>query len=227
MKGLTEMIGRLIGLGPVSGWHRKTVTTREELIRFLAAEAAFTVQKTAYGYCRARVGRQQDKLVSEPEFIARMEPCRWQTAAAVLADMLLWWLAGLPAGADRLRRQVPELYADALTALGSPPQAVGPEFHPAACSAFARRLDQPLPDRADIKAAFDPGFRVLLDTLPFNRDLVDWDAAQIRHTFRLWVVHHCDRQGRMLMADSLMTVLLAGDGAEEGVRHGSGVAARA
>lgn len=229
MKGLQEMIGRLIGLGPFSGWRRTAVTTRDGLIRFLAAEAAFTVQKTAYGYCRARVGRQQDKLVSEPDFIARMEPCRWHTAAAVLADMLLWWLAGVAAsgGADRLRRLMPGLYADALAALGPPPEAVGPEFRQAACAAFARRLEEPLPDRANIKAAFDPGFRVLLETLPFNRDLVEWDAAQIRHTFRLWVVHHCDRQGRMLTAGTLIDALTAGDGAGKGEQHGTGVAARA
>lgn len=229
MKGLREMIGRLIGLGPVSGWRRTAVTTRDGLIRFLAAEAAFTVQKTAYGYCRARVGRQQDKLVSEPDFIARMEPCRWHTAAAVLGDMLLWWLAGVPAaaGADRLRRLMPGLYADSLAALGPPPDAVGPDFRQAACAAFVRRLDQPLPDRTNIKAAFDPGFRVLLETLPFNRDLVEWDTAQIRHTFRLWVVHHCDRQGRILTADALVQALLMQDGAEKGEQHGAGVAARA
>ncbi|MGE0121177.1 MAG: hypothetical protein AB7S71_23640 [Dongiaceae bacterium] len=72
-----------------SFWRRRRVATVEELRELLTAEATYLSQKTTIDYCRARAGLAWPKLVSEPQFTAALDACRWQAMAAVLADMIV------------------------------------------------------------------------------------------------------------------------------------------
>lgn len=196
---MVSLLARFLPKNPLSMRGRRKIATGEALAEFLAAEAAFAIQKTAYGYCRARVGKQQDKLVAEDGFITRMEPCRWQSVAAMLGDMVLW--TGRKITDDPARLMA--LYRRGLTALGPPAELSGWADWSVAEEAFAARLDR-LPDvspaggPSSLQEAFDHSWQTLVQTLPFNRELVEWDQDQIRHTFRLWVVHHAEQADRSL-----------------------------
>jgi hypothetical protein len=65
------------------------VATVDELRELLAREALYLSQKSTIDYCRARAGLGWHSLVSEPDFIAALNACRWQAMAAVLGDAVL------------------------------------------------------------------------------------------------------------------------------------------
>ena len=52
-----------------------------------AARTAFVSQKCALDYCRARAGIGWAQLCREDEFGRAIERCRWDSYAAVLADV--------------------------------------------------------------------------------------------------------------------------------------------
>jgi hypothetical protein len=63
------------------------IATAEGLADFLAARTAFVSQKSALDYCRARAGIGWAQLFREDEFGRAIERCRWDSYAAVLADV--------------------------------------------------------------------------------------------------------------------------------------------
>jgi hypothetical protein len=63
------------------------VRTADELADFLATRSAYVAQRSVIEYCRARTGPNWDKLFSEPSFLERLEVCRWEAYATVLAEV--------------------------------------------------------------------------------------------------------------------------------------------
>jgi hypothetical protein len=63
------------------------VSTADELADFLAARSAYVAQRSVIEYCQARTGPNWDKLFSEASFLERLEVCRWEAYAAVLAEV--------------------------------------------------------------------------------------------------------------------------------------------
>jgi hypothetical protein len=63
------------------------VTTASELAEFLGAQTAYIAQRSVIEYCRARTGLNWDKLFAEPSFLDRLEVCRWEAYAVVLAEV--------------------------------------------------------------------------------------------------------------------------------------------
>lgn len=59
------------------------------LANVLDREAAFLAQQTSIEYSRARTGLLAQRLFTEDAFIAALDVCRWETFAAVLADMIV------------------------------------------------------------------------------------------------------------------------------------------
>jgi hypothetical protein len=59
-----------------------------DLGRFLERHAAFVAQKTAVDYCRVKAGRQEREMFADPDFLAALAHCRWQTFAPSVADVL-------------------------------------------------------------------------------------------------------------------------------------------
>lgn len=70
-------------------WRRPRVATIDELRDLLSREALYLSQKATIDYCRARAGLGWHSLVSEPDFVAALDACRWQAMAAVLGDAIL------------------------------------------------------------------------------------------------------------------------------------------
>jgi hypothetical protein len=89
-----------------------SVTAGPELADFFAAQTAYVAQRSVIEYCRARAGLNWDKLFSEQLFLERLEVCRWEAYAVVLAELAELALT-------RLRRDGtadPETYLPALAA---------------------------------------------------------------------------------------------------------------
>jgi hypothetical protein len=63
------------------------VTTASELAEFLGAQTAYIAQRSVIEYCRARTGLNWEKLFAEPSFLDRLEVCRWEAYAVVLAEV--------------------------------------------------------------------------------------------------------------------------------------------
>jgi hypothetical protein len=63
------------------------VATATELAEFLGAQTAYIAQRSVIEYCRARTGLNWDKLFAEPSFLERLEVCRWEAYAVVLAEV--------------------------------------------------------------------------------------------------------------------------------------------
>ena len=63
------------------------VTTADGLADFLSAQTAYVAQRTVIEYCRARAGLNWDKLFAERSFLERLEVCRWEGYAVVLAEL--------------------------------------------------------------------------------------------------------------------------------------------
>jgi hypothetical protein len=63
------------------------VAAAGELADFLAAQTAYVAQRSVIEYCRARTGLNWNKLFLEPAFLDRLEVCRWEAYAVVLAEV--------------------------------------------------------------------------------------------------------------------------------------------
>jgi hypothetical protein len=63
------------------------VTAAGELTEFLAAHSAYVAQRTVIEYCRTRTGLNWDKLLAEAAFLDRLEVCRWEAYAVMLAEV--------------------------------------------------------------------------------------------------------------------------------------------
>jgi hypothetical protein len=88
------------------------VTAGHELADFLAAQTAYVAQRSVIEYCKARTGLNWDKLFLEQLFLERLEVCRWEAYAVVLAEVAELALI-------RLRRDGaadPEIYLPGLVA---------------------------------------------------------------------------------------------------------------
>jgi hypothetical protein len=70
-------------------WRRPRVATIDELRDLLSREALYLSQKATIDYCRARAGLGWHSLVSEPDFVAALDACRWQAMVAVLGDAIV------------------------------------------------------------------------------------------------------------------------------------------
>lgn len=70
-------------------WRRPRVATIDDLRDLLSREALYLSQKATIDYCRARAGLGWHSLVSEPDFVAALNACRWQAMAAVLGDAVV------------------------------------------------------------------------------------------------------------------------------------------
>jgi len=66
---------------------RARIVDADGLADFLAGRTAFVSQKSALDYCRARAGIGWTQLFREDEFGRAIERCRWESYAAVLADV--------------------------------------------------------------------------------------------------------------------------------------------
>jgi hypothetical protein len=196
--------------------HSPRVASAGELIEFLAARSAYVAQRSVIEYCRARTGLNWDKLYAEPSFLDRLEVCRWEAYAVVLAEVA-------ELAAIRLRRDAaadPETYLPAVVQAAHAAllrhQVPG---HRTSWSDAADAIERHLA-RA-LLAAPRPvhllglhSADVIFELLPIHPDLRRHDREMFQNSVRFAICGVFDEMTRHFDVPSLEASLLASAGAE-------------
>ena len=170
------------------------VSSLRDFGEFLAEQAVFAAQKTVMAYCEVKAGNNRDTLFAEPEFRAALERCRWESAAAVLADLLVLAYRFLRDHADgrdaELTAELARLYPVLLDRQGRP--AHRPEGWNDVTAPFPARLEQArlqgVAGPADVARA---AARRIHEVLPIHEvhrrtDREAIDGAVRFHTVAVW-----------------------------------------
>jgi len=204
-----SVLRRLLGLG-----RSAPVTTAGELAECLAAHTAYVAQRSVIEYCRARTGVNWDKLLAEPSFLDRLEVCRWEAYAVVLAEVTELALI-------RLRRDGandPEVYLPALVeAAGAALLRHPVPGHRTSWSDAADAVEHHLA-RA-LLAAPRPvhllglhSADVIFDLLPIHPDLRREDREMFRNSLRFAICGAFDAMTRQFDVPALEAALIAAAG---------------
>jgi hypothetical protein len=158
---------------------------------FLARQSAFVTQKTVLDYCRVKTGRAERQAFADPDFVAALTHCRWQTYAATVQDITALaeaWLRPHAAGAEpRLAEALARLGDGVLEAAPAPPDE----------RASIEEARMSLPHRLAVlqAAAPIPAHKLpllaeapLFATLPFGPEQRIGESASIRGALRFHVV---------------------------------------
>ena len=153
---------------------RRRIETAPEFREFLAAQAAFIAQRTLLSYCEVKAGSNYKRLSAEPAFQEKYEIARWETFAAVLADLTIVAEGRLrPFFEGRLDRLADELGGLYVTVLdGMPKPAHRPGGWGDAIESFGPRLS-----RAQLAAPLAPDIvaqnsgEKLVEALPIHVSL--------------------------------------------------------
>lgn len=78
-------------LGTLRKWWKAEpeVASLDAFREFLTMQAVFAAQKSVLSYCEVKAGTNRDQLFAEAEFRQALDHCRWESYAAVLADVLV------------------------------------------------------------------------------------------------------------------------------------------
>ena len=198
------------------GWLRQRLGAPKlddgpSLERFLGRQAAFVAQKTAIDYCRVKAGRHERETFADPDFLAALEHCRWQTFAASVADVIALAEAWLRPHAP----QSEAVLADALARIGAGilTSADAPAGERETLDAMRDRLPSLLAARQMSPA---PGAHQLplesesplLATLPIHPDQRVGETPAIRGALRFHIVSTQQEMERFFDPASLVQKLL-------------------
>jgi hypothetical protein len=192
------------------------VTAAGDFADFLAAQTAYVAQRSVFEYCRARTGFNWDKLAVEPLFLERLEVCRWEAYAVVLAEIAELALI-------RLRR---DGTADPKTYLAGLVEAAHAALrrHPVpshrtswtdAADAIERHLARAL--LATPRPVHLLGLQsadAIFDLLPIHPDLRPADREMFRNSLRFALCRVFDETARRFDVPALEAALLATGGGE-------------
>jgi hypothetical protein len=187
------------------------VMAANELADFLGAQTAYIAQRSVIEYCRARTGLNWDKLFAEPSFLDRLEVCRWEAYAVVLAEVAELALI-------RLRRQgaaapatyLPGLVQTAHAALLRHPVPAHRTSWTDAADAIERHLAQALmaaPRPVHLLGVYSAD--VIFDLLPIHADLRRHDRVMFQNSVRFAICGAFDEMTRRLDVPALEASLLA------------------
>jgi hypothetical protein len=187
------------------------VTSVQELADFLAAQTAYVAQRSVFEYCRARTGLNWDKLALERQFLDRLEVCRWEAYAIVLAEVAELAMIRLRRdGAADPQAYVPGLIAAAHAALLRQPVP----GHRASWSDAADALERHLA-RA-VLAAPRPvhllgvqSADAIFELLPIHAALRPEDREMFRNSVRFAICGAFDAMSRCFDVPALEAALLA------------------
>jgi hypothetical protein len=192
--------------------HQPAGTDPAAFATFLGEQAAFVGQKPAVDYCRVKAGAAERSVFEDPDFVAALAHCRWQTFAAATPDILALaeaWLRPHAAGAE------PELAA-ALAQIGRAflDGAPAPEAERATLSAAAAALEAHLlaqqaapplgADRRPINAQ-----ATLLATLPVHPEQRRGETIAITGALRFQLVAVQQRMEKRFKPAAIARVLIA------------------
>jgi len=189
------------------------IDTADALSTFVAERAAFIAQKCAIDYCRGKTGLASYALFTEKPFLDALDICRWETFAAVLADLLLLVEGRLRPHAaagqhGRLCAHLEGIYASALAA--TPVLAHRPEGWSDALASFAERLrDASAGKPRQTLEVADHSARRLFDTLPIHISMRELDEEVVYGAVRFRMISVSEEMDRRLGAAALAAQLSA------------------
>jgi hypothetical protein len=196
------------------GW--APVTTGEELADFLAAQTAYVAQRSVIEYCRARTGLNWEKLSLEQAFLERLEVCRWEAYAIVLAEVAELALI-------RLRRDgaaAPDVYlrglvAAARSALLRHPVPSHRTSWTDATEAIERHLARAvLAAPRPVHLLGLQSADAIFDLLPIHASLRPEDREMFQNSVRFAICGAFDAMSRCFQVPALEAALLAHGGEE-------------
>jgi hypothetical protein len=194
------------------------VSTADELADFLAARSAYVAQRSVIEYCRARSGPNWDKLFSEASFLERLEVCRWEAYATVLAEVAELALIRLRRdGAGDAASCLPGLVEAARAALLRHPVPAHRSSWSDASEAIERHLARAL------LAAPHPvhllgieSATAIFELLPIHADLRRQDRIMFQNTVRFAICRVFDETRRFDLC-ALEAVLSTAAGGQTGL----------
>jgi hypothetical protein len=193
------------------------VTAGQELADFLGAQTAYVAQRSVIEYCRARTGLNWDKLVSEQLFLDRLEACRWEAYAIVLAEVAELALIRLRRdGAADPETYLPGLVAAAHAALLRHPVPGHRTSWADSAEAIERHLAHALlaaPRPVHLLGLHSAD--AIFDLLPIHADLRPEDREMFQNSVRFAICGAFDATARCFDVPALEASLLA-SGEEQG-----------
>jgi hypothetical protein len=190
------------------------VRTAGELAECLAAHSAYVAQRTVIEYCRARTGLNWDKLFAEASFLDRLEVCRWEAYAVVLAEVAELALIRLRRdGADSAESYLPALVQAAHAALLRHPVPRHRTSWTDAADDIERHLARVL--LAAPRPVHLLGFHsadVIFELLPIHPDLRREDREMFRNSLRFAICGVFEAMSRQFDVPALEASLMAAAG---------------
>jgi hypothetical protein len=187
------------------------VTTAQELADLVAAQTAYVAQRSVIEYCRARTGLNWEKLSLERTFLDRLEVCRWEAYATVLAEVAELALIRLRRdGAAAPQAYLPGLVAVAQAALLRHPVPSHRTDWGDAAAAIERHLARAA--LAVPRPVHLVGIRsadAIFDLLPIHADLRPQDREMFRNSVRFAICGAFDTMSRCFQVPALEAALLA------------------
>jgi hypothetical protein len=187
------------------------VTTASELAEFLGAQTAYIAQRSVIEYCRARTGFNWDKLFAESSFLERLEVCRWEAYAIVLAEVAELALIRLRRhGAADPTTYLPGLVQAAHAALLRHPVPDHRASWTDAADAIERHLAQALiaaPRPVHLLGLHSAD--VIFDLLPIHADLRRQDREMFQNSVRFAICGAFDEMTRRFDVPALEASLEA------------------
>jgi hypothetical protein len=187
------------------------VATGPELADFVAAQTAYVAQRSVIEYCRARTGLNWEKLSLEPAFLDRLEVCRWEAYAIVLAEVAE--LAMI-----RLRRDgaaVPQAYLPGLVAVAQaallrhPVPSHRTDWGDAAAAIERHLARAALAVPRPVHLVGIGSADAIFDLLPIHADLRPQDREMFRNSVRFAICGAYDAMSRCFQGPALEAALLA------------------
>jgi len=177
---------------------------------FLVRQAVYASQKSVMGYCEVKTGNNRDQLFAEAEFRRALDLCRWESFAAVLADVLVLAYRLLRDHADGrdgdLTRALASLYPVLLDAQPRPAHRNGWDDLTAP---FAARLEQlrldGVPAPGEVART---GARRILQVLPIHENHRRTDREAIEGAVRFHLVAVWEAMVRQVDAPAVAAALL-------------------
>jgi hypothetical protein len=180
------------------------------------SQTAYVAQRSVLEYCRARTGLNWDKLSLERSFLERLEICRWEAYAIVLAEVAELALIRLRRdGAADPQTYLPGLVAAAHAALLRHPVPGHRTTWADAAEAIERHLARAvLAAPRPVHLLGQQSADAIFDLLPIHADLRPQDREMFQNSVRFATCGAFDAMSRCFEVPTLEAALLAHGGEE-------------
>jgi hypothetical protein len=181
---------------------------------FLEERAALIAQKCAIDYCRGKTGLASYALFTEEPFLKALEVCRWESFAAVLADLFIIAEGQLrphvaPGDSARLCERLSALYSSVLDSMPLPVHR--PEGWGEVLASFSARLRTAaaLDEPQEALDVADHAAERLFETLPIHMSMRELDEEVVYGAVRFRMIAVSQEMRRRIAAADVAKQLTA------------------